>query len=43
MTTKEEWIEKDLKYVWHPDTQMKQYEGADFKPILIERGEGIYL
>ena len=43
MTDKKEWIEKDLKYVWHPDTQMKQYEGADFKPILIEKGEGIYL
>ena len=43
MTTKEEWIEKDLKYVWHPDTQMKQYEGADFKPVLIEKGKGIYL
>lgn len=37
------WIEKDLKYVWHPDTQHKQYEGADFKPILIEKGEGIYV
>lgn len=43
MTTKEEWIEKDLKYVWHPDTQMKQYERSDFKPTIIERGEGIYL
>lgn len=43
MTTKEEWIEKDLKYVWHPDTQHKQYEGQDFKPTLIEKGEGIYL
>lgn len=43
MTTKEEWVEKDLKYVWHPDTQMKQYEGSDFKPTIIERGEGIYL
>ncbi len=43
MTTKEEWIEKDLKYVWHPDTQMKQYEGSDFKPTIIERGEGVYL
>ncbi len=38
-----EWIEKDLKYVWHPDTQQKQYEGSDFKPVLIERGEGIYV
>ena len=43
MTTKEEWVEKDLKYVWHPDTQMKQYEGSNFKPTIIERGEGIYL
>ena len=43
MTTKEEWIEKDLKYVWHPDTQMKQYEGEGFKPVLIEKGKGIYL
>ena len=37
------WIEKDLKYVWHPDTQMKQYEGENYKPTLIERGEGIYV
>lgn len=43
MFSKEEWIEKDLKYVWHPDTQHKQYEGENFKPILIERGEGIYV
>ena len=43
MTTKEEWIEKDLKYVWHPDTQHKQYEGKNYKPALIEKGEGIYV
>lgn len=43
MTTKEEWIAKDLKYVWHPDTQMKQYDEGDFKPTIIERGKGIYL
>ena len=43
MRSQEEWIEKDLKYVWHPDTQMKQYEGKDFKPVLIEKGKGIYL
>lgn len=42
MITKDEWINKDLSYVWHPDTQHKQFEG-DFKPILIERGEGIYV
>ncbi len=42
-TEKDRWIEKDLKYVWHPDTQMKQYEGNNYKPTLIEHGEGIYV
>ena len=42
-TEKDSWIEKDLKYVWHPDTQMKQYEGNNYKPTLIEHGEGIYV
>lgn len=36
-----ELIEKDLKYVWHPDTQMKDYENED--PVIIERGKGIYV
>ena len=40
---KDQLIQKDLKYVWHPDTQMKQYEGANYKPTLIERGDGIYV
>lgn len=43
MINKQEWIEKDLKYVWHPDTQMKQYEGENYKPTLIEKAEGIYV
>lgn len=34
-------VEKDLKYIWHPCSQMKDYE--ELKPIIIERGEGIYL
>lgn len=34
-------VEKDLKYIWHPCSQMKDYE--TFKPIVIEKGEGIYL
>jgi adenosylmethionine---8-amino-7-oxononanoate aminotransferase len=34
-------VEKDLKYVWHPCSQMKDYE--TFKPIVIERGEGAKL
>lgn len=42
-TETQQWIEKDLKYVWHPDTQQKQYEGENYKPTLIERGEGIYV
>ncbi len=33
--------EKDLKYIWHPCSQMKDYE--DFPPIIIERGEGPFL
>ena len=41
MAAHENWIEKDLKYVWHPDTQMKEYENSE--PILIEKGKGIYV
>lgn len=35
------WIEKDLKYLWHPYTQAKDYESLP--PVLIERAEGIKL
>lgn len=34
-------IEEDLKYVWHPAAQMKEYE--DFRPVPVVRGEGAYL
>lgn len=34
-------VEKDLKYIWHPCSQMKDYE--ELEPIIIEKGEGIYL
>lgn len=34
-------IEKDLKYIWHPCSQMKDYE--ELKPIVIDHGKGIYL
>ncbi|QOR35462.1 adenosylmethionine--8-amino-7-oxononanoate transaminase [Clostridium sp. 'deep sea'] len=34
-------VDKDLKYIWHPCSQMKDYE--EFKPIIIKRGQGIYL
>lgn len=32
---------KDLKYIWHPCSQMKDYE--NLPPVIIERGKGIYL
>lgn len=41
MQTTENWAEKDLKYIWHPCSQMKDYE--ELKPIVIAKGEGIYL
>ena len=33
--------EKDLQYIWHPCSQMKDYE--DLPPIVIDHGEGVYL
>jgi len=33
-------VEKDLKYIWHPCSQMKDYE--ELKPIIIDHGKGIY-
>lgn len=35
------WQEEDLKYIWHPCSQMKDYE--TLPPIVIERGKGINL
>lgn len=34
-------IEKDLKHIWHPCSQMKDYE--ELPPVIIERGRGVYL
>lgn len=34
-------IKKDLNHIWHPCSQMKDYE--EFDPIVIKSGEGIYL
>jgi len=34
-------VRKDLKYIWHPCSQMKDYE--DLPPIIIERAKGLYL
>lgn len=35
------YVEKDLEYIWHPCSQMKDYE--EFPPIVIDHGKGIYL
>ena len=37
----DKWVKKDLKYVWHPYTQMKDCQ--NLPPILIERAKGIKL
>ena len=34
-------LKRDLKNIWHPCTQMKEYESEP--PLLIEKGDGIYL
>ncbi|MEG1000372.1 MAG: adenosylmethionine--8-amino-7-oxononanoate transaminase [Cellulosilyticaceae bacterium] len=36
-----DYVKKDLEYIWHPCSQMKDYEA--FSPIVIEKGEGLYL
>ena len=36
-----DWQKEDLKYIWHPCSQMKDYE--TLPPIVIEKGEGINL
>jgi len=36
-----DWQEEDLKYIWHPCSQMKDYE--TLPPIIIEKGDGINL
>lgn len=33
--------ERDLKHIWHPCSQMKDYE--ELKPIVIDHGKGVYL
>ncbi len=36
-----DWQKEDLKYIWHPCSQMKDYESLP--PIVIERAKGINL
>ena len=35
------WAERDLKYIWHPCSQMKDYE--ELPPIVIDHGKGVNL
>lgn len=34
-------VKKDLNYIWHPCSQMKDYE--ELQPIIIDHGKGVYL
>ena len=34
-------IQQDLKYIWHPCSQMKDYE--ELLPIVVDYGRGVYL
>ncbi len=36
-----DWQKEDLKYIWHPCSQMKDYE--EFPPIVIDHAQGINL
>lgn len=35
------WQNRDLAHIWHPCSQMKDYE--TLKPIIIDHGKGVYL
>ncbi len=39
--TNNELMNEDLKYIWHPCTQMKDHEFLPITPI--KKGEGVYL
>lgn len=41
MNSKESLIAKDLQYIWHPCSQMKDYE--ELPPIMIDHAKGTYL
>ena len=41
LTTSEQWVERSLKAVWHPCTQMKHHE--QFPLIALSRGQGVWL
>lgn len=41
MVNTDELIQKDVQHIWHPCTQMKDFE--EFPPIVVQRAEGSYL
>lgn len=41
MKTTQEWVAEDLAHIWHPCSQMKDYESLP--PIVIDHGKGSYL
>lgn len=41
MSTPSSLIQRDLKHIWHPCSQMKDFE--QFPPIIIEKAKGSYL
>jgi adenosylmethionine-8-amino-7-oxononanoate aminotransferase len=41
MTRQRRLAQADKKYIWHPFTQMQEYQ--EMEPVIIERGEGSYL
>ena len=36
-----DYVERDLAHIWHPASQMKDYE--DFPPIIIDHAKGVKL
>lgn len=36
-----DWSKKDLEYIWHPCSQMKDYE--TLPPIVVDHGKGVNL
>ncbi len=41
MSLNDQWMQRDLKVLWHPCTQMKDHEQLPLVPI--KRGEGVWL
>lgn len=41
MVNTDDLIKRDVKHIWHPCTQMKDFE--DFPPIVVQKAQGNYL